>query len=118
MFGTLILFSVRIEIIYAQTWRLWTENNALNLMDRILEETCSRGEVLKCINVALLCLQEDPNDRPTMSNVLFMLGGEITKLPTPKQPAFALKPSFSSTGSSSTRPDSSFIVSASMEQGR
>ncbi|OWM90976.1 hypothetical protein CDL15_Pgr023309 [Punica granatum] len=99
-------------------WRLWTENNALNLMDHVLEETCNGDEVVKCINVALLCLQEDPNDRPTMSNVLFMLGGEITTLPTPKQPAFALKPSLSSTGSSSTRPDSSFIISSSMEQGR
>lgn len=95
------------------------ENNAINLVDHALEETCNEAEVNRCINVAFLCLQEEPSDRPTMSNVLFMLGGEIVTLPIPKQPAFALKRSSSTIGSTSTKSDSSFIISTTtLEQGR
>lgn len=106
------------ENMFVQTWRLWTENNAIDMMDHVLQESCNKDEVLKCINVGLLCVQEDPSNRPTMSNVLFMLGGDITTLPTPRRPAFALKPGLSSMGSSSTRPDSSFTIQSTMEHSQ
>ncbi|KAL7185678.1 hypothetical protein ACSBR2_027602 [Camellia fascicularis] len=73
-------------------WRLWNEEKALDLMDRTLVESCNRGEVLKCINVGFLCVQEDPSDRPNVSNVLSMLTSEAaTPLPNPKEPAFVAK---------------------------
>ncbi|KAK6918936.1 Bulb-type lectin domain [Dillenia turbinata] len=86
-------------------WRLWMEDKAFELLDRRLKESCSRNEVMKCINVGLLCVQEDPSDRPTMSNVVFMLGSETATLPTPKQPAFVLRSTPSATASSSSKPD-------------
>ncbi|PON66926.1 Protein kinase-like domain containing protein [Trema orientale] len=52
-----------------EAWKLWKENKASNLMDASLSETCNANEFLRCINVGLLCTQEDPSDRPTMSNV-------------------------------------------------
>jgi len=38
--------------------------------------------------VALLCVQDNAADRPTMSDIVF--SSETAVLPTPKQPAFSL----------------------------
>jgi hypothetical protein len=57
-------------------------------MDSALHEVCNAHQFVKCVNVGLLCVQEDPNERPTMSNVVTMLDGEAATVPTPKQPAF------------------------------
>ncbi|RVX16141.1 G-type lectin S-receptor-like serine/threonine-protein kinase [Vitis vinifera] len=59
------------------------------LMDPVLEETLPRHILLKYINIGLLCVQESANDRPTMSDVVSMLGNESVHLPSPKQPAFS-----------------------------
>jgi hypothetical protein len=67
---------------------LWVENHMLDLMDSALHEVCNADQFVKCVNVGLLCVQEDPNDRPTMSNVVVMLVSEAATVPTPKQPAF------------------------------
>ncbi|XP_057955548.1 G-type lectin S-receptor-like serine/threonine-protein kinase At4g03230 isoform X2 [Malania oleifera] len=88
-------------------WRIWIEERALDLVDHTLRKSCNIGEVLKCINVGLLCVQEDPSDRPTMSAVVVMLGGETITLPSPKQPAFVLMRDFSSVDSSSSKPEQS-----------
>ncbi|OMO96181.1 Cysteine-rich receptor-like protein kinase, partial [Corchorus olitorius] len=72
-------------------WKLWQEENILDLVDK---EVCdSRNgeeekEILRCIHVGLLCVQELAKDRPTISTVVSMLNSEIMDLPTPKQPAF------------------------------
>ncbi|XP_056158449.1 G-type lectin S-receptor-like serine/threonine-protein kinase At4g03230 isoform X2 [Syzygium oleosum] len=102
----------------SHAWKLWNDNNALDLMDRVLYETYKRDQVLKCINVALLCVQEDPSDRPTMSDAVFMLGSESATLPVPKKPAFAVRIGFSTTASSSSKPESIAALSTSLEQGR
>lgn len=68
-------------------WNLWGEEKALDIVDSSLAESCSSQEVLRCIHIGLLCVQESTIDRPTMSDVAFMLCNEMT-LPPPKQPAF------------------------------
>ncbi|XP_062151857.1 G-type lectin S-receptor-like serine/threonine-protein kinase At4g03230 [Alnus glutinosa] len=99
-------------------WKLWKEDRALDLMDQTLRESCNTNEFLRCVNVGLLCVQEDPSDRPTMSNAVFMLGNETATLPTPKQPAFVVRRPLSSTGSSSSRPRSFNELTATIEEGR
>ncbi|KAL2474222.1 G-type lectin S-receptor-like serine/threonine-protein kinase [Forsythia ovata] len=101
-------------------WRLWSENKALDLVDPILLESCEKSEVIKCINVGLLCVEDDPSDRPTMSNVILMLSGETGVLPVPNQPAFVMrKRGFSTSSSSSNKPESiSNELTLSMPQGR
>ncbi|KAK6918940.1 Protein kinase domain, partial [Dillenia turbinata] len=99
-------------------WSLWVEQKALDLMDQILFESCDSAEVMRCINVGLLCVQDDPSDRPLMSNVVFMLSNEFVSLPEPKQPAFLLRRTPSSTASSSTKPDTINQCSISEEDGR
>jgi hypothetical protein len=53
-------------------------------------ESCPSTEVLKCMHIGLLCVQEDPADRPTISSVLALLGNEVASLPHPKQPVFVV----------------------------
>ncbi|KAI3904158.1 hypothetical protein MKW98_021744, partial [Papaver atlanticum] len=71
-------------------WQLWNENNALALVDPtlVLSEPSFEVEILRCIHVGLLCVEEFAIDRPTMATTLSMLTSEIATLPTPKNPAF------------------------------
>ncbi|KAL6313989.1 hypothetical protein AAG906_011721 [Vitis piasezkii] len=64
------------------------KNEALELMDACLKDSCVESQVLRCIQVGLLCVQKCSADRPTMSSVVFMLGNEEAVLPQPKQPGF------------------------------
>ncbi|KAF2310118.1 hypothetical protein GH714_006598 [Hevea brasiliensis] len=68
-------------------WRLWMEERPLELIDNMLEESAAFSEIIRCIRVGLLCVQNRPEDRPNMSTVVLMLGGE-SSLPQPKQPGF------------------------------
>ncbi|KAI3717312.1 hypothetical protein L1987_68858 [Smallanthus sonchifolius] len=69
-------------------WGLWKQKKPLDLLDPALAESCNSIEVLRCMIIGLLCVQEDPQDRPTMTGVLGMLGMDIESLPDPKEPAF------------------------------
>ncbi|KAL6207033.1 hypothetical protein ACLB2K_024278 [Fragaria x ananassa] len=82
-------------------WNLWLESNALEVVDPSLGESYPRNEVLRCIHIALLCVQEYAIDRPTMSAVLNMLGNDAA-LPSPRQSAFLLQRNATS-GDSSTK---------------
>ncbi|KAG6790539.1 hypothetical protein POTOM_006695 [Populus tomentosa] len=68
-------------------WRLWKEGKTLELVDGLAEESWNLSEVMKCIHISLLCVQQYPEDRPSMASVVLMLGGEKT-LPKPKEPGF------------------------------
>ncbi|KAB2610565.1 G-type lectin S-receptor-like serine/threonine-protein kinase [Pyrus ussuriensis x Pyrus communis] len=103
-------------------WHLWKEEKALDLLEQTLHQSCNQDEYLKCVNVGLLCVQEDPGDRPTMSQVVFMLGSETATIPIPKQPAFIVRrcPSRSSPPSSSSKPEtfSNNELTITLEDGR
>ena len=58
-------------------------------MDSLLE-SYTPNEALRCIQIGLLCVQDNVNDRPTMSLVVLMLSSEIA-LPSPKQPAYMIR---------------------------
>ena len=36
-------------------------------IDHTIVDACPLSEALRLIHIALLCVQEDPNDRPTVS---------------------------------------------------
>ena len=69
-----------------QVWELWREDRALDIVDSSIKGSCVSDEVLRCIQVGLLCVQEEVVDRPTMLAAHLMLSSERT-LPSPKQPA-------------------------------
>ncbi|GJV68584.1 elongation factor 2 [Tanacetum coccineum] len=68
-------------------WRMHSEGKAMELVDSSFAESSNPSEVLRSIEVGLLCVQQCPEDRPNMSSVVLMLGNEGA-LPKPKQPAF------------------------------
>lgn len=45
-------------------------------------------EIKKCVHIALLCVQESANDRPSVATMCSMLSSETVDIPEPKQPAF------------------------------
>ncbi|KAK2644360.1 hypothetical protein Ddye_019555 [Dipteronia dyeriana] len=70
------------------TWKLWCDEQAAELMDPALTQSCDPTELLKYIHIGLLCVQGDPAERPPMSSVVFMLANDNITLPKPTQPAF------------------------------
>lgn len=91
-------------------WNLWREGNGIDLIDSAAGEVYSTHEVLRCIQVGLLCVQERAEDRPNMSSVVLMLSSETAPLPQPKNPGFCLGRNPGETDSSSSKPDDSFTV--------
>ncbi|KAG4213671.1 hypothetical protein ERO13_A01G070800v2 [Gossypium hirsutum] len=71
-------------------WTLWMGKRPLELIDTAFGDLYNATEVLRCINVGLLCVQQSPPDRPNMSLVLLMLCGDSV-LPQPKQPGFFIE---------------------------
>ncbi|KAL8503572.1 hypothetical protein ACS0TY_022345 [Phlomoides rotata] len=69
-------------------WELWISDRGVELVDHKMVGSPRFSRVSRYINVGLLCVQENPNDRPNMSSVVSMLSSEIAALPAPKQPAF------------------------------
>ncbi|KAF5466628.1 hypothetical protein F2P56_016538 [Juglans regia] len=70
-------------------WELWREGRCLEIADpAILGNSRDAKEVLRCIHVGLLCVQDSPTDRPSMSDVASMLANYSVSLPPPKQSAF------------------------------
>ncbi|VAH37150.1 unnamed protein product [Triticum turgidum subsp. durum] len=72
----------------AYAWSLWKDGNARELVDSSIVENCPLHEVLRCIHIGLLCVQDNPSARPLMSSTVFMLENETAPLPTPKEPLY------------------------------
>lgn len=71
------------------TWLLWRDADPLEVMDKCLKASCVRHQVLRCVQVGLLCVQQYPESRPPMSSVVFMLtSDDAGTLPQPEQPGF------------------------------
>ncbi|KAF4350864.1 hypothetical protein F8388_008046 [Cannabis sativa] len=68
-------------------WELWKEGTFLELLDPTLRNSFSRNEVVRCIHMGLLCVQENPVHRPTMATIVLMLNSYSAILPPPQQPA-------------------------------
>ncbi|XP_010553428.1 PREDICTED: cysteine-rich receptor-like protein kinase 25 isoform X2 [Tarenaya hassleriana] len=68
-------------------WECWIETEGLNLVDEALEGSYSPTEVTRCVHVALLCTQDNPTERPAISQIAYMLSND-KELPQPKQPMF------------------------------
>lgn len=84
----LILFKFN-KYQYFQAWNLWKDGKALELLDTsIFVNSNNNSEIMRCIHVGLLCVQDRPADRPHMSEVILMLNSPDALLPPPKQPGY------------------------------
>ena len=72
-----------------QAWKKWRDGTPSNLIDPTLRAD-STTEIIKCIHIGLLCVQENMVKRPTMASVVLMLNSESMTLSIPSRPAFTL----------------------------
>ncbi|RZB61875.1 Cysteine-rich receptor-like protein kinase 8 [Glycine soja] len=71
-------------------WRQWRDQTPLSILDASINENYSEIEVIKCIQIGLLCVQQNPDDRPTMVAILSYLSSHLIELPRPQEPALFL----------------------------
>ena len=60
-------------------------------MSDIVDSTLSNrssNQIMRCIHIGLLCVQENVADRPTMATIALMLSSDSLSLPIPSEPAF------------------------------
>ena len=76
-----------------QAWSLWKDNRAAELIDPSIAGSCSEDEALRCINIAILCVQSGAADRPTMSSVVTMLESTNLNMTMPGEVDVCLKSS-------------------------
>ncbi|KAK0578020.1 hypothetical protein LWI29_003762 [Acer saccharum] len=66
------------------------QSKGLELIDPNIVDNCPISEVLRWIHIALLCAQDDPATRPTMSQVVLMLGSQAIDLPSPSTAPYSV----------------------------
>lgn len=84
-------FSIKFVLKYTlwvQIWQHWIREKAIELIDPSLSNNSPIDQLLKCIHIGLLCVQENPADRPLMSAVNFMLTSNTVQLPSLSRPGF------------------------------
>ncbi|KAI9123553.1 hypothetical protein K1719_004853 [Acacia pycnantha] len=95
------------------TWKRWKEENLLEILDFNIKGFGSYNEVIKCIQIGLLCVQENPDSRPTMAEVVSYLSNDSIQLPLPQEPAFFLHGGMGPITSRSNEPASTIEMSMS-----
>ncbi|KAL8510466.1 hypothetical protein ACS0TY_017324 [Phlomoides rotata] len=68
-------------------WMLYREGRSSELVDACFRNSLNLSEVVRSIHIGLLCVQEHPEDRPSMPSVVQMLGND-NALPESKYPGF------------------------------
>ncbi|XP_030515454.2 LOW QUALITY PROTEIN: cysteine-rich receptor-like protein kinase 44 [Rhodamnia argentea] len=75
------------EVLIGYVWKSWRDGTISNIIDSSLTSGSST-EIARCIQIGLLCVQENMANRPTMTSVLLMLNSHSFSLQVPSQPAF------------------------------
>ncbi|KAL7088770.1 hypothetical protein ACP275_13G147400 [Erythranthe tilingii] len=84
-----------VENLLTFIWRNWNEGSAENMIDPVLMAgTGSLAEILRCIHIGLLSVQDNAANRPTMTAVLLMLSSSTVTLPLPSKLSFFMASHF------------------------
>ncbi|XP_073004947.1 cysteine-rich receptor-like protein kinase 6 [Typha latifolia] len=85
--------SGQLEGLLSYVWKQWAQGMAFEVTDKYIIEESPSQDVLRCIQIGLLCVQEVPSERPNMKSIVLMLSSHdsTTTLPAPKQPAFLIQ---------------------------
>uniref|UniRef100_A0A0E0ADN7 Protein kinase domain-containing protein n=1 Tax=Oryza glumipatula TaxID=40148 RepID=A0A0E0ADN7_9ORYZ len=67
-------------------WHMWRDGRLHELVDPALCDEYESPVIMRCTQVALLCAQEDPTERPTMTDVTRVLNSQSILLSDPKKP--------------------------------
>ncbi|TVU19884.1 hypothetical protein EJB05_36063, partial [Eragrostis curvula] len=75
---------------YGQVWRHWSKANMQPLLDGCPPNDHGKQEMLRCIHIGLLCVQDDPQLRPRMASIVLMLNSHSVALAVPTEPVFTV----------------------------
>ncbi|KAF4350857.1 hypothetical protein F8388_008039 [Cannabis sativa] len=79
-----------VEDLLSYTWRIWREGNTSKMVDPLMR-VGSASDVMRCIHIGLLSVQENIENRPTMNAIVLMLNSNSLSLPLPSEPAFFMR---------------------------
>ncbi|XP_074267429.1 uncharacterized protein LOC141590770 [Silene latifolia] len=79
------------EDLSIQAWRLWTEGRSFEITDPVLINNCSTNDVMRYIQIGLLCIQANAEERPAMTAVVLMLTSSV-ELQSPSPPMMTFNP--------------------------
>ncbi|KAM7461140.1 hypothetical protein LguiA_029261 [Lonicera macranthoides] len=78
-----------VEDLLSYDWKNWQERGGTDLIDPILRSNSSPiRDLMRCVHIGLLCVQENVVDRPTMASIVLMLSSFSLTLPVPSELAF------------------------------
>ncbi|XP_073137262.1 cysteine-rich receptor-like protein kinase 15 [Henckelia pumila] len=70
-------------------WKQWRQGTAEDIIDPVLRVVSSNlSDMFRCIHIGLLCVQDNPSDRPTMASVVLMLSSSKISLSAPFEPTY------------------------------
>ncbi|XP_031126593.1 putative receptor-like protein kinase At4g00960 [Ipomoea triloba] len=80
----------RAQDLLSYAWEQWRDGTPLEILDPVLAKSSyTVNEVIHCLHIGLLCVQEDADERPTMEDVVLMLSSYSTNnWSAPREPAF------------------------------
>ncbi|KAF4354823.1 hypothetical protein F8388_018027 [Cannabis sativa] len=101
------------RLIFELVWRNW--NAGTSIVDPYirLRYDYEESEIMRCIQIGLLCVQTRSNARPSMSSVVHMLNCNCLSLPLPSEFGDSQELSYPSGRSTSTNFNSGIIESSS-----
>ncbi|KAE9618637.1 hypothetical protein Lal_00047429 [Lupinus albus] len=74
-----------VEDLLSFAWRNWRAGTVANIVDSTLTNV-SETEIMRCIHIGLLCIQENVADRPTMGAIILMHNNNSVSLAVPSEP--------------------------------
>ncbi|XP_056687381.1 cysteine-rich receptor-like protein kinase 17 [Spinacia oleracea] len=95
------------ENLLCYAWKCWLEGKTSELIDPTLRDSCSNEEVMKCVNLGLMCVQEDVTRRPAMETIAHILNSSFSSSSSSsssssKAPSMPQPPAFLYSSSSTT----------------
>ena len=80
-----------LHLICVQAYEHWKDSRGMEFIDPSLDDFSSSCKLMRCMQVALLCVQENPLDGPSMLEVFSMLKSDTMAIAAPKRPSFSVK---------------------------
>ncbi|KAK8644630.1 hypothetical protein V6N13_123932 [Hibiscus sabdariffa] len=71
-------------------YKLWKQGRGAEFFDASLDDSSSSCKLIRCMQVALLCVQENAADRPSMVEVFSILKNGSSAISTLKRPAYSV----------------------------
>ncbi|KAM0035488.1 putative protein kinase RLK-Pelle-DLSV family [Helianthus debilis subsp. tardiflorus] len=91
-------------------WKSWRDGTLANIIHPVLlKGPNSLNDIFRSVHIALLCVQKNSIDRPTMSQVVLMLGSSSLTLQVPLEPAFFYHSTIDASKEDSNRSESPLV---------